>query len=252
MPYKKELVMHVSSVVALLVCSSSLALAQNQGKEKLCNSASATTVHRDGGVTVQKVVLSGKWGSNEATAYIPDREIADAAIVFSHSTILSDSGASVNLLSFALTLAHAGAAVIVPQRSLVWLPRRRSENREGAVVICAERWLVDHTKVINDGEPTVDEKNAVVREGYAYVGPRLCDPEEISHCKLTVPFSGGDCFLRHHCRHAVWVPMGETESGDNTNRILSDGGLKAAWWLQQRLKLAAIEALTSQSRWSVK
>jgi len=244
--------MHISSAVSLLVCSASLALAQNQSQEKLCNSASATTVHRDGGVIVQKVVLSGKWGSNEATAFIPDREIADGAVVFSHSTILSDSGASVNLLPFALTLAHAGAAVIVPQRALVWLPRSLSENREGVVVICAERWLVDHTKVFNDGEPTLDEKNTVVREGYAYVGPRLCDPAGCSHCNLTGPFSGEDCSLRHYCRHALWVPVGETEGGDNTNRILSDGGLKAARWLQQHLKLAAIEALTSQSRWSIK
>jgi hypothetical protein len=244
--------MQISSVVTLLVCSASLALAQNQGKQKLCNSASATTVHRDGGVIVQKVVLSGQWGRNEATAYIPDREIADGAVLFSHSTILSDSGASVNLLPFALTLAHAGAAVIVPQRSLVWLPRSRSANRDGAVVICAARWLVDHTILFNDGEPTVDENNTVVREGYAYVGPRLCDPAQGFHCAFTGPFSGEGCSLRHYCRHALWVPVGETEGGDNTDRILSDGGLEAARRLQQHLKLAAIETLTPQSRWSIK
>jgi len=125
------------------------------------------------------------------------------------STILSDGGASVNLLPFALTLAHAGAAVIVPQRALVWPPKSLSENREGAVVICAERWLVDHTKVFNDGEPTADEKNTVVHERYAYVGPRLCDPAGGSHCNhLTGPFPGADCSLRRYCRHALGVPAG--------------------------------------------
>lgn len=239
--------MRISSAVTLLVFFfASLLLAQNQGEETLCNSASAATVNRDGEVIVQKVVLSGRWGSNEATVYLPAKEIADGAVVFSHSAIHSESGASVDLLPFALTLARAGAAVIVPQRTLVWLPRSRSENREGAVVICAERWLVDHTRVLNNGEPTVNENNVVVREGYAYVGPRLCDPAEASDCHLTGPFTQ-DCFLRHYCRHGEWVPVGETEGGDNTNSILSDRGLKAALWLQRQLKLAPIEGLTTQS-----
>jgi len=30
---------------------------------------------------VQKVILSGKWGSNESTVYLPDKEIVDGAIV---------------------------------------------------------------------------------------------------------------------------------------------------------------------------
>ena len=240
--------MHISSALILLICSASLVLAQNQGKENLCNSASAATVNRDGGVIVQKVTLSGRWGDNEATAYLPDKEIADGAVVFSHSAVRSDSGASVDLLAFALTLAHAGAAVIVPQRTLVWRPRSRSENREGAVVICAEHWLVDHARVFNNGEPTVNEENVVVRDGYAYVGPNLCDPEDSSDCNLTDPFVFEDPSLRHYYRHGIWVPVGETDGGDNTNSILSDGGLKAARWLQQHLKLAPIEALTPQSQ----
>src|SRR6202021_1179284 len=107
--------MRTFAVATLLVCSASLLLAQNQSEEKLCYSAPpATTVGHDDGVTVQKIVLSGTWGSNEATVYLPDKEIADGAVVFSHSGIHSDSGASIYLMTFAAPLAHAGAAVIFP------------------------------------------------------------------------------------------------------------------------------------------
>jgi hypothetical protein len=129
--------MRILVAATLLVCCAPAGLAQDQGTENLCNPASASTVNRDGGVIVQRVMFSGKWGSNEATVYLPDKKIADGAVVFSHSAIHSDTGASVELLPFALTLARAGAAVVVPRRTLTWLPSDRSTNREGAVVICA-------------------------------------------------------------------------------------------------------------------
>jgi hypothetical protein len=146
---------------------------------------------------------------------------------------------------FALMLAHAGAAVIVPERSLLWPPTGRSTNREGAVVICAEHWLVGHTKVFNNGEQTVNDKNIVVREGYAYVGPRVCDLAVPSDCVFTSPFIAEDCALKHYCRHFVWVPVGETEGGDSTRSILSDRGLRSARWLQPHLGLAPIKALVA-------
>jgi hypothetical protein len=238
--------MRFLSAIALALLFGSLATAQDRN-EKLCNPAAAITVEHDAGVSVQKVTLSGKWGSNEATVYLPDKEIADGAVVFSHSAIHPDTGDSVDLLPFALTLAHAGAAVIVPQRTLMWPPTDRSTNREGAAVICAEHWLSDHTKVFNNGEPTVNEKNIVVRQGYAYVGPRLCDPAVASDCSYTEPFHSEDCALMHYCRHSAWVPAGETEGGDNTRSILSDGGLKAARWLQRELGLAPIGTLAARS-----
>jgi hypothetical protein len=131
-------------------------------------------------------------------------------------------------------------------------------------VICAGHWLVEHIKVFNDGEQTVNEKNRplsirtptspdsdaesniVVREGYAYVGPRLCEPAVASDCQLTDPFVSDNCALTHYCRHSVWVPAGETEGSDNTLRIISDGGLQAAQWLQRQLGLAPIGALASR------
>lgn len=229
----------------LFVFTASFALAQNQSKERLCDAASVTTVGHDAGVVVEKVILRGKWGSNDATVYLPDKDIVDGAVVFSHSTIHSDTGASVDLLPFALMLAHAGAAVIVPERSLIWPPTDGSTNREGAVVICAEHWLVDHTKVFNNGEPIVNEKNVVVRQGYAYVGPRLCDPAVPSDCNFMSPFSSEDCALKHYCRQSVWVPVGETKGGDNTRRIISDQGSSAATWLQQELGLTPIRALVT-------
>jgi hypothetical protein len=234
--------MRFGVAATLLVLTASFTFAQNQSKRKLCDAASATTIHRDAGVIAEKVKLSGQWGSNEATVYVPDKDIADGAVVFSHSAIHTEAGSSVDLLPFALTLAHAGAAVIVPLRSLVWPPIDRSTNREGAVVICAEHWLVDHTKVFNSGEPTVNDKNIVVREGYAYVGPRQCDPVVPDQCDFMDPFVSEDCALKRYCRQNVWVPVGETEGGDSTRSIISDQGSTTASWLQKELGLAPIRA----------
>jgi hypothetical protein len=239
--------MRFSLAATLLVLTASLTFAQNQSKEKLCDAASATAVGHDAGVIIQRVVLSGKWGSNSAKVYLPDKETAEGAVLFSHSAIHADGGLSVDLLPFALTLAHAGAAVIVPERSLLWLPTDRSTNREGAVVICAEHWLVDHTTVFNNGEPTVNGDNRVVRWGYAYVGPRLCDPAVPSDCEYLSPFASEDCSLKHYCRPAVYVDVGETGGGDNTNSIISDQGSGAANWLQKELGLSPIKALVPAS-----
>jgi len=233
----------VSAASLLVVLTAPFVIAQ----DRFCDAASASTVGHSAGVIVQKVTLSGKWGRNDATVYLPDQEIAQGAVVFSHSAIHSDSGASVNLLPFALTLARAGAGVIVPERSLIWPPTDRSTNREGAVVICAEHWLIDHTKVLNNGEPTINDKNIVVRTGYAYVGPRVCDPTVSSDCDFIGPFDSEDCALKHYCRQSVWVPVGETSGGDNTRGILSDGGSQSARWLQKNLGLAPIGALVAAS-----
>jgi hypothetical protein len=243
--------MRILVAATLLVCCAPAGFAQDQGSESLCNPASATMVDRHGGgVITQKVVLSGKWGSNEATVYRPDKEIADGAVVFSHSEIHPDSGASVDLLPFALTLARAGAAVIVPKRTLIWPPTDQWMNREGGVVICAEHWLIDHTQVFNNGNgmtKPVKDMNVAVREGYGYVGPRLCDPSISSDCQLTGPFNFDDCGFTRYCRTSVAVvPIGETNGGDNTNRVLSTGGLKEAQWLQKRLGLTPIGTLVIQ------
>lgn len=242
--------MRILAVATLLFCSASLLLAQNQSAEKLCYSAPpATTVSHDDGVTVQKIVLSGTWGSNEATAYLPDKEIADGAVVFSHSAIHSDSGVSIDLMTFAATLVHAGAAVIVPQRTLLWPATDRWMNREGGVVICAEHWLIDHTKVFNEGKGTVqmvNGTNVVVREGYGYVGPALCSPSVTSYCEHTTPFTFDDCGYTRYCgTSVVYVPIGEINGGDNTNHLLSTGALREAQWLQKQLGLIPIGALAS-------
>jgi hypothetical protein len=233
----------------LLLLTASLVLAQDSTKKSLCDAASATTIDRDAGVIIQKVMLSGKWGHDEAMFYMPDKEIADGAVLLSHSAIHADSGASVDLLPFALTLAHAGAAVIVPERSLIWPPTESAMNREGAVVICAVHWLIDHTKVFNNGEPTLktmNDKNIVVREGYAYVGPLLCDPAISSDCEFLDPFTAEDCALRRYCRTSLFgVPMGEIGGGDNTRNILSDGGLWAARAIQKQLGLSPIKELVA-------
>jgi len=55
---------------------------------------------------VQKVTLSGTWGSTDAMVYVPDKEVTDGAVVFSHSAIHADTGASVDLAAFALTCSR--------------------------------------------------------------------------------------------------------------------------------------------------
>ena len=120
-------------------------------------------------------------------------------------------------------------------------------NREGGVVICAEHWLIDHTKVFNNGKgmtKTVDDKKIVVREGYGYVGPTLCDPSISAYCERTGPFTFDDCGYTRSCRTSLTeVPIGETIGGDATDRVLSTGGLKEVQWLQKQLGLAPIGAL---------
>jgi hypothetical protein len=240
--------MRIRLLAPLLAFCPCLGFAQNQAAENLCSPASATTIGRDGGVTVQKVTLSGKWGSSDAVVYLPDKETADGAIVFSHSAISSEAG-SVDLMPLAFTLARAGAAVIVSERTLIWPPRDQWMNREGGAVICAEHWLIDHTKVFNDGNgtvKTVSDKNIVVREGYGYVGPTLCSPSDSFICERTTPFSFDDCGYTRYCRTSVVaVPLGEIV-GDNTSRVLSTGGLKEAQWLQKQLGLDPIGAIVRQ------
>ena len=200
---------------------------------------------------MQELVLSGKWGTNKATAYLPDKEIADGGIVFSHSAIHSDTGASINLLAFALTLAQAGAAVIVPHRTLLWPATDQWINREGGVVICAEHWLIDHAKVFNNGEgtvQTVEGKDILVREGYGYVGPALCNPSVESSCEHTIPFFFDHCGYTRYCRTAiVHLQIGETNHGDRTNQILCAGGLWEAQWLQRNLGLMPIGTLLTST-----
>jgi hypothetical protein len=239
--------MRILASATLLVFSASLALCQNPRSENLCNAASVTTVSHADGVIVREVVLSGKWGTNKATAYLPDKEIADGGIVFSHSEIHSGTGASMSLLALALTLAQAGAAVIVPHRTLLWPATDEWMNREGGVVICAQHWLIDHAKVFNNGEGTSQPKDGekiLVREGYAYVGPLLCDPSETSYCEHKMPFLFDDCGYTRYCRTAiVHLQIGEADHGDRTKQMLSEGGLWAAQWLQRHLGLMPIGTL---------
>ena len=70
---------------------------------------------------------------------------------FLHSAIHAGTGAPVNLLSFALTLARARAVVIVPERSLAWPPRNcstprrrgaKAEKRKSEVLISRRQQLV--------------------------------------------------------------------------------------------------------------
>jgi hypothetical protein len=232
-------------LAAVLLILSSFAIAKDQDRGEFCEAVSDSTATPDIGVTIRKVELSGDWGRNDALAYLPLKKIAEGGIVFSHSSIRMDN-ASVDLRPLAITLARAGAAVIVPERSLTWPPTDNSTNRESAVTICAAHWIVDHTNVANNGKPTISD-NIVVRNGYAYVGPRLCDPAVRSSCHFINPIRWPDARSQHY-RESVWVPVGETEGSDCTSSIISDRGLEVAHWLQRHLGLAPIAAVAGPSQ----
>ena len=142
----------------IVLLAASIATAQGN----LCNPAKASTVDHGIGIVVQRVTLSGTWGSNIATVFLPDKEIGDGAVLFSHSMIQSDNGACADMIPLALTLARAGATVIVPERTMVWPPKDEWTNREGAVVICATRWLTQNAKVPNDGKEQTNKVCVVI------------------------------------------------------------------------------------------
>jgi hypothetical protein len=100
---------------AVLIILSSFAIAKDQDRGEFCEAVSDSTATPDIGVIIRKVELSGDWGRNDALAYLPLKKIAEGGIVFSHSSIRVDN-ASVDLRPLAITLARAGATVIVPER----------------------------------------------------------------------------------------------------------------------------------------
>jgi hypothetical protein len=203
----------------------------------LCNPAKASTVDQASGIVVQKVSLSGSWGSNIATVFLPDQEIAEGAVLFSHSTI-HENGVSVDLTPLALTLAGAGATVIVPERAIEWPPTDERTNREGAVVICAANWLRENAKLRNNGKQLTDKDNIVIRVGYGYVGPRICAPTSTRDCVLTSPFS----WPSQHGgikADAAYVPL-----ADPTGSV----GLGAARWLARWLGLREINHLVGYAQ----
>jgi hypothetical protein len=52
---------------------------------------------REAEVIMQKVVVTGDWGSNEITVYLPGKHVADSAVLVSHSTIHANSGKSAEM-----------------------------------------------------------------------------------------------------------------------------------------------------------
>lgn len=236
--------LHIS--LLLFFVSFSLVNAAGQVERELCTSSSVT-IGSNAGVTIQNATLAGPWGNNNATLYLPEKEVAEGAVLFSHSAIRAN-GSSTDLHPLAFTLVKAGAAVIMPERELVWPPKDEITNRAGAVVICAEQWLIDHSKVFNNGEPTTGEvagRTIIVRTGFAYVGPRICDPTLSSECRFTDPFSWHDAGLSRYYRDRVAVTMGETDEPHIADQIISDNGLRVAKWLQRQLGLAPIQELAT-------
>jgi hypothetical protein len=176
-------------------------------------------------------------GENRRDRVLARSEVAEAVIAFSHSAIHRENDPNVDLRPLAFTLARAGGAVIVPERELVWPPKEWTMNRDGAAaLICAAEWLASRTKIPNEGLPLTNKDNDVTRWFYAYLGPRLCASEADSRCRDIVPLSPP-----HH--YYAWVPVGETEGEDKTDRIIADQGLSTAKWLQKHLGLHSITGI---------
>jgi hypothetical protein len=230
--------MHLRLLLIIIFTASAAA------QVNLCNPTKASIVDQTSGVIVQKVTLRGTWGSNVATVFLPGKEIVDGAVLFSHSIIQSNNGASADMIPLALTLAQAGAAVIVPERTLVWPPKDQWTNREGAVVLCAEQWLRENTKVANDGKAQTNKDNVLIRVGYAYVGPRICDPGFTSECQLTSPFTWPS---RHNGVKVddVWVPLAEPSSG---NPLAVPTSVRVGSFLARWLGLSPINRLVGDSQ----
>jgi len=223
--------------VGLLSIAGLVIVALAHGDGDFCKASSPITIDRSDRVTIQRITFSGPWGSNDATVFLPnDREVADGGVVFSHSSIHSAKGVT-DMVPFALTLSQAGAGVIVLDRSITWPSTASNMNREGDAVFCATQWFVVNVRVFN-ATGTIRPADGIGRRmPFAYVGPRICDPRVSSGCTLTSPFNKAPYHL------AVWVPVAETEGGDNTKGIISDGGLRSAQWIQRSLGLSPIAAL---------
>ena len=225
-------------LVLVLILASSTATAQ----ENLCSPAKVSTVDQASGIVVKKVALSGSWGTNTATVFLPDKEIADGAALFSHSMIQSDNGTSADLIPVALTLARAGAAVIGPERTMLWPPKDEWTNREGGVVICAAQWLRENVKLPNDGKQVTNKDNIVIRVGYAYVGPHICDPTSTSECQLTSPFAWPSQPNGVKV-DAAYVPVGEPGNGE----MMRFGGVPDTRSIARWLGLSQIRPLVRDS-----
>jgi hypothetical protein len=231
----RRLRMRFPSLLAAVVLTVSFAF----GQANECETAKPSGIRTLDGVVVQRVVLQGNWGRTDATVLLPSDEIVKAAIVFSHSKIHPHGEAPTDLLPMALTLARAGAAIIVPNRSLEWPPNDSSTNREGAVVECAAHWIVKNTKVPNAGMPITNREGGVTHWVYGYVGPRVCKSTASPDCELSNP-------LLTDGYHSATIPVGEPENG-STKSILSDGGLRAAQSLQRHLGLRRIDKIEQAS-----
>ena len=185
-------------------------------------SIKTSAIERRDGLRVQ--ILSLSVGSQAATArvYFPDVQHKVAAVVFSHSRIKSDQGET-DLLPFAESVARAGAAVVVLDRTLFWRTGDDPEiNRGGgAIVVAAEDWVL--------AQENVDFSR------FAYVGPRFHNPNEDDALQT---FKSKQSPSQHG---PDWVPLGEP-NGDST-RFLVDPNRRqrVGRFLEQDLQLDVVQ-----------
>lgn len=103
---------------------------ESQEKRLTATAQPATAIRHVGEVIAEKVVLTGEWGSNELAVYPSRQEFPPRApSCLSHSAIHADTAESAEMRLFALLLARAGAAAVVPQGTLIRPPENRPANR---------------------------------------------------------------------------------------------------------------------------
>jgi hypothetical protein len=175
--------------------------------------------HRDG-LAIQTLSISTPSEQATAHSYVPERPGPLAAIVIALSAIKFPS-TTVNLEPFAITLARAGAAVIVLDRTLEWpLPSDDQSRKGGAMLFAAEDWLLNNAPV--DGRR------------FAWIGRYFYDPDDETRLR-------GLGRIQDGIRPRQFVPLVEPVNSENTDMLMKpDGLLGHAKWLQRELHLDPI------------
>jgi hypothetical protein len=119
-----------------------------------------------------------------------------------------------------------GEGFIEEETASLWEPWMRQADQ-----VLDKRAIIRPEGSADSGATANSDPHRSLRERYSAAAG--------SACRLYMPFGSSGYY------HAVWVPVGETEGGDNTSGMLSTSGLHSAQWLQRMLGLAPIEAIVA-------
>lgn len=141
-----------------------LALPASVVGQSVCQQLTNQVIEHKSGFSVRSVTLRSAHGVVKATAAIPDSPKPNYATVFSFSTLVGlEPQQFVDVVPLAIDLTKQGWSTMVIERKLTWPDVDASVGTMRADVMCAERWLSRHAKVIPSG--------------WIFVGPDLDAPD---------------------------------------------------------------------------